>query len=159
MRRRFGNVGSAGALDVFLGNHENGGGFGERLFVARNGGDLDVPHFFDIHLREVVGRSLRVSGATRERTRKRRADIRPEGEFQNEKSFASIATPPPGSIGAIGGPRAARGSLNARRVNKLEANAEEEFAASVPSGGSWLETAQRILAVRIGLRGMVEWAV
>jgi hypothetical protein len=69
------------------------------------------------------------------------------GEFQNEKSFASIATPPPGSIGAIGGPpRLPGGSLNTRRANKLEANAEERFAASVLSGGSWLETAQRVLA-------------
>jgi hypothetical protein len=100
-----GNVGGARASDVFFGNHEDGGGFGERLFVARNGGDLDAHQVFDIHLRDAVGRSLRVSGVTRERTRKRGADIRPEGEFQNEKSFASIAIPPPDSIGAIGGPR------------------------------------------------------
>jgi len=36
--------------------------FGEGLFVARNGGDLDVHQFFDIHLRKLVGRSLRVTG-------------------------------------------------------------------------------------------------
>lgn len=90
-------------MDVFFGNHEDGGGFGERLFVARNLGDLDVHQSFDIHLREVVGRSLRVSGGDK---RKDKEEERPEGEFQNEKNFASIAAPPPGSKGATGGPRA-----------------------------------------------------
>jgi hypothetical protein len=45
------------------------------LFVARNGGDHDVHQFFDIHLREAVGRSY---------------DMRPAGEFQNEKSLRAL---------------------------------------------------------------------
>jgi hypothetical protein len=49
--------------DFFFGDDEDGScRFGEGLLVARNGGDLDVHQFFDIHLRKVVGRSLQVSG-------------------------------------------------------------------------------------------------
>lgn len=66
---------SASLGQRFFGNHDDCGGFGERLFVARNGGDHDVHQFFDIHLREAVGRSY---------------DMRPAGEFQNEKSLRAL---------------------------------------------------------------------
>jgi hypothetical protein len=52
-----------------------------------------------------------VSRGDKRKDKEERADIRFEDEFQNEKSFASIATPPR-SISVIGGkPRACQVDL------------------------------------------------
>ena len=76
-------------MDVFFGNHEDGGGFVERLFVARNGGDLDAHQSFDIHLRE-VGRSLRVSGGDKRKDKEEEPISGPRANSKMKRALRAL---------------------------------------------------------------------